>query len=228
MAKPGKTLNFVFGFLNLKNSIRYARTYWPLEMRLFCGGGCRGGARAGSPLWLDQTEARRAQKKFLKDRPPPLSQGLDDRRPPPPPFPLSGVLDSPLFCTSYSYPGFYFFRLSTMATGSHGRHISFMPTTLPGSPAAATILTSPSSATGLGNFDSFTVIMTPVMFKQMKKLVKTGKEVETFHGHSCGYIKFYRKRGTSNHIFQKHFISVSLVPYSSCVLMGIYTQPLTR
>ena len=148
--------------------------------------------------------------------------------PPPPPLPLSGGLDSPLLCTSYSYPGFYFFRLSTMATGSHGRPISFMPTTLPGSPAAATILTGPSSATGLGNFDSFTVIMTPVMFKQMKKLVKTGKELETFHGHSCGYIKFYRKRGTSNLIFQKHFISISLVPYSSCILMGIYTQHLTR
>ena len=85
--------------------------------------------------------------------PPPLYQGLDGR---PPPLPLSGGLDSPLFCTSYSYPGFYFFRLSTMATGSHGRPISFMPTTLPGSPAAATILTGPSSATGPGNFDSFT------------------------------------------------------------------------
>ena len=183
-------------------------------MRLFCGGGSRGRARAGSPSCLDQTAARRAPKKFFFGRPPPPA--------------LSGGLDSPLFCTSYSYPGFYFFRLSTMATGSHGRPISFMPTTLPGSPAAATILTGPSSATGLGNFDSFTVIMTPVMFKQMKKLVKTGKEVETFHGHSCGYIKFYGKRGTSNHIFQKHFISISLVPYSFCMLMGIYTQHLTR
>ena len=181
-------------------------------MRLFCGGGSRGRARAGSPSCLDQTAARRTPKKFLNDTP----------------LPLSGGLDSPLLCTSYSYPGFYFFRLSTMATGSHGRPISFMPTTLPGSPAAATILTGPSSATGLGNFDSFTVIMTPVMFKQMKKLVKTGKELQTFHGHSCGYIKFYRKRGTSNLIFQKHFISISLVPYSSCILMGIYTQHLTR
>ena len=183
-------------------------------MRLFCGGGSRGRARAGSPSCLDQTAARGAPKNFFLGRPPPPA--------------LSGGLDSPLFCTSYSYPGFYFFRLSTMATGSHGRPISFMPTTLPGSPAAATILTGPSSATGLGNFDSFTVIMTPVMFKQMKKLVKTGKEVETFHGHSCGYIKFYGKRGTSNHIFQKHFISISLVPYSFCMLMGIYTQHLTR
>ena len=88
VAKPGKTLNFVFGFLNLKNSIRYARTYWPLEMRLFCGGGCRGGARAGSPLWLDQTEARRAQKKFLKDRPPLISGSGWPETPPPPPLPF--------------------------------------------------------------------------------------------------------------------------------------------
>ena len=27
---------------------------------------------------------------------------------------------------------------------------------------------------------------------------------------------------------QKHFISISLVPYSSCILMGIYTQHLTK
>ena len=35
----------------------------------------------GSPLFLDQTEARRAKKKFLETRPHPLSQGLDDRDP---------------------------------------------------------------------------------------------------------------------------------------------------
>ena len=124
-------------------------------MRLFCGGGSRGRARAGSPSCLDQTAARRAPKKFLNPPPPPPPL-ISGSRWPPPPLPLSGGLDSPLFCTSYSYPGFYFFRLSTMATGSHGRPISFMPTTLPGSPAAATILTGPSSATGPGNFDSFT------------------------------------------------------------------------
>ena len=121
-------------------------------MRLFCGGGSRGRARAGSPSCLDQTAARRAPQKFLNDGGGGGGGGLDALPPPP----LSGGLDSPLFCTSYSYPGFYFFRLSTMATGSHGRPISFMPTTLPGSPAAATILTGPSSATGPGNFDSFT------------------------------------------------------------------------
>ena len=39
-------------------------------------GRSRGGAR--SPLFLDQTEDRRAEKIFFCDRPP-LSQGLDDR-----------------------------------------------------------------------------------------------------------------------------------------------------
>ena len=35
-------------------------------------------------LFLDQNEARRAEKIFLRP-PPPLSQGLDDQPPPPPP-----------------------------------------------------------------------------------------------------------------------------------------------
>ena len=35
----------------------------------------------GPPLFLDQTEAQRAEKKILGDRAPPLSQGLDDRDP---------------------------------------------------------------------------------------------------------------------------------------------------
>ena len=43
-----------------------------------------------------------------------------------------------------------FSGLSIMAT-AHGRHIFFTPTPLLGSPAPATILTSPSSATGPGN-----------------------------------------------------------------------------
>ena len=46
------------------------------------------------PLFLDQTETRRAPKKFLKPAPPPLppalSQGLDGRAP------LSEGLDPPL------------------------------------------------------------------------------------------------------------------------------------
>ena len=45
------------------------------------------------PLFLDENEARRAEKKFfLRPAPTSLSQGLDDRPLPPPP-PLSGGLD---------------------------------------------------------------------------------------------------------------------------------------
>ena len=46
-----------------------------------------------SPLFLDQNEARRAEKKFFGDLAPHLSQGLDDRRPPS----LSEGLDQSLF-----------------------------------------------------------------------------------------------------------------------------------
>ena len=45
------------------------------------------GGYSPSPLFLDQTEARRAEKKFLRDCPPYLSKGLDDRSPSPPPPP---------------------------------------------------------------------------------------------------------------------------------------------
>ena len=45
---------------------------------LYGSGGSRGGA-----LFLDQTEARRAEKNIFRDRPP-LAQGLDDQAPPPP------------------------------------------------------------------------------------------------------------------------------------------------
>ena len=37
---------------------------------------------AGPPLFLDQTEDQRIEKKFFETAPP-LSQGLDDRPPPP-------------------------------------------------------------------------------------------------------------------------------------------------
>ena len=47
-------------------------------------------------LLLDQTEARKAEKKFLRPHPPLLSYGLDDLPPPPPP--LSEGLDPPLAC----------------------------------------------------------------------------------------------------------------------------------
>ena len=53
-------------------------------------GGSRGENRGGrAPLFLDQTEARRAGKYFFRDCPPPSSslfQGLDDRPPPLPPY----------------------------------------------------------------------------------------------------------------------------------------------
>ena len=52
------------------------------------------GPGARRPLFLDQTEARRAEKPFFGDHPPPLSKGLDD--PPSPPPPLSQGLDPPL------------------------------------------------------------------------------------------------------------------------------------
>ena len=45
-----------------------------------------------APSFLDQTEARTAEKKFF-ETPPPLSQGPDDRAPP-----LSEGLDPSLFC----------------------------------------------------------------------------------------------------------------------------------
>ena len=45
--------------------------------------GSRGGTRGGGlPLFLDQNEARRAEKNFFEACPHPLSQGLDDRASP--------------------------------------------------------------------------------------------------------------------------------------------------
>ena len=52
-----------------------------------------------SPLFLDQTESRRAEKNFFGDRfprPLPLSKGLDDR-----PHPISQGLDPPLTSAFY-------------------------------------------------------------------------------------------------------------------------------
>ena len=56
----------------------------------------------GPPLFFDQNEARRTEKKLFGDRPlsppltPPLSQGLDDRDPH-----LSEGLDPPLRCQTW-------------------------------------------------------------------------------------------------------------------------------
>lgn len=66
-------------------------------------GASRGGAwEANLPLFLDQTEARRAEKKIFKTAPPPpnpyshpLSQSLDE--------PLSEGLDQPLIDIPYLY-----------------------------------------------------------------------------------------------------------------------------
>ena len=43
------------------------------------------GEGPGAPLFLDQTETRRAEKNFggtARGSPPPLSEGVDDRTPP--------------------------------------------------------------------------------------------------------------------------------------------------
>ena len=52
------------------------------------------------PLFLDQTEARRAEKNFFETTPPPLSQGLDDRVPPLSGPPLQAIMVEQLvkFC----------------------------------------------------------------------------------------------------------------------------------
>ena len=54
----------------------------------------RGPRGLGPPLYLDQTEARKAEKYFFGRPPPLLSQGLDDH-PPTPPL-LSEGLHPPL------------------------------------------------------------------------------------------------------------------------------------
>ena len=72
------------------------RTATPYNYNL--SGECRGGPLPPPPpLFLDQTEARRAEKKFFRDSASPLALGLDDR--PLPPHPLSeclACLDPPL------------------------------------------------------------------------------------------------------------------------------------
>ena len=65
------------------------------------GGARREAGGSSSPLFWDQTEARRAEKSFLRPPPPPpLSQGLYDRAP----LPLSEDLDPTLeIITQFSY-----------------------------------------------------------------------------------------------------------------------------
>ena len=60
---------------------------WSTAYFVYNSGGSRGGAWEARAhlLFLNQTEvAPEGPKKFFGDRPPPLSQGLDDGVPPPP------------------------------------------------------------------------------------------------------------------------------------------------
>ena len=68
------------------------------HLRLCLGEEPGGGGGPGTPLFLDQTEARTAEKNFWRRRPPLLSQDLDDRPLPLLP-PLSEGLDPLLLFT---------------------------------------------------------------------------------------------------------------------------------
>ena len=86
-----------FPFINQAWLDQYV-VHWPHSFNCVFSGGSRGGARGGGgavpPFFLDQTEARRAEKTFSDTRPPLLSGsgGL-------PPPPLSEGLDLPLVFT---------------------------------------------------------------------------------------------------------------------------------
>ena len=61
--------------------------YLQWQLNLIFSGGSRGGARRSqAPTFLDQTEARTAEKNFETE--PPLAQNLDDCQSSPPPPPL--------------------------------------------------------------------------------------------------------------------------------------------
>ena len=63
----------------------------------------KGPGGAAFPLIIRPNWGPRGQKKFFWDLRPPFSQGVDDRRPPPPP--LSEGLDTPLIIyVDYVYP----------------------------------------------------------------------------------------------------------------------------
>ena len=75
------------------------------------------------PLFLVQTEARRAEKFFLRDRrstlpPPPLSKGLDDR-PPPPPYLRAWMTDPLLPVISRCGSGIVYWLKATHCWGNH-------------------------------------------------------------------------------------------------------------
>ena len=80
--KKKKTSNFL-----IISAERWAIAI-PCKQSLHFSGGFRGEARGtrgtrAPLLFLDQTEARRAEKSFLETSPLPLSKGLDDHPPPP-------------------------------------------------------------------------------------------------------------------------------------------------
>ena len=71
------------------------------------------GRGSRGPLFLDQTEARRVEKKFLETAAP-LSQGLDDR----PALPLSKGLDPPLLMP-FVYFTHHFERSTVVSPPNH-------------------------------------------------------------------------------------------------------------
>ena len=85
--KKKKTSNFL-----IISAERWAIAI-PCKQSLHFSGGFRGGARGTRVplLFLDQTEARRAEKSFLETSPPPPSKGLGGPPPPPPPPPYLKV-----------------------------------------------------------------------------------------------------------------------------------------
>ena len=133
-------------------------------MRLFCGGGSRGRARAGSPSCLDQTAARRVP-----------------HPPPPPPYLEVWI-----------------------------RHCSVQ-----------VILTLDSTFSG---YQPWRPGHMGVLFRSCQQLYQALPLQQQFlRAHPL-----LPDQVILTVLQQKHFISISLVPYSSCILMGIYTQHLTK
>ena len=108
---PPPTSGIQFLLKKIRNPVRENRrsTAWSPEFKT--SGGSRRGARwTRPPLFLHQTEARRAEKNFFETGPPPFCQGLDDQTPPfvrvwmtgPPLPPLYKGLVPPLKTTDYS------------------------------------------------------------------------------------------------------------------------------
>ena len=92
---PPPTSGIQFLLKKIRNPVPENRRFTAWSPEFKTSGGSRRGARwTRPPLFLRQTEARRAEKKFFWDRAPPFCQGLDDQTPllsgsgwPDPPFP---------------------------------------------------------------------------------------------------------------------------------------------